>query len=56
MLLSSFKDVDIALFSAGGSISEKFGPAAVDAGTIVSAHVLPWAKQSNDDELADLWK
>lgn len=31
----SFKDVDIALFSAGGGISKKFGPAAVDAGAIV---------------------
>ena len=32
---ASFKDVDIALFSAGGSISKKFAPAAVDAGAIV---------------------
>jgi aspartate-semialdehyde dehydrogenase len=32
---SSFKDVDIALFSAGGSISRKFGPIAVQAGAIV---------------------
>ncbi|KAL6505869.1 hypothetical protein OROHE_023248 [Orobanche hederae] len=31
----SFDDVDIALFSAGGSISKKFGPVAVDKGTIV---------------------
>ncbi|CAI5949424.1 unnamed protein product [Closterium sp. NIES-65] len=31
----SFKGVDIALFSAGGSISKKFGPAAVAEGTIV---------------------
>lgn len=31
----SFKDVDIALFSAGGSISKEFGPAAVQAGAIV---------------------
>ncbi len=31
----SFKDVDIALFSAGGSISKAFAPAAVDAGAIV---------------------
>ncbi|GBG79779.1 hypothetical protein CBR_g30041 [Chara braunii] len=31
----SFDDVDIALFSAGGSISKKFGPAAVNAGAIV---------------------
>lgn len=31
----SFKGVDIALFSAGGSVSRKFGPAARDAGCIV---------------------
>ncbi|GER30218.1 aspartate semialdehyde dehydrogenase [Striga asiatica] len=32
---NSFRDVDIALFSAGGSISKKFGPLAVDQGAIV---------------------
>ena len=31
----SFKDVDIALFSAGGSISKKFAPAATSDGAIV---------------------
>lgn len=31
----SFGDVDIALFSAGGSISKKFAPAAADAGCTV---------------------
>lgn len=31
----SFKGVDFALFSAGGSISEKFAPIAVKAGAIV---------------------
>jgi aspartate-semialdehyde dehydrogenase len=31
----SFKGVDIALFSAGGSISKEFGPAAVAAGAVV---------------------
>lgn len=31
----SFNDVDIALFSAGGSISKKFGPIAVEAGAVV---------------------
>ncbi|XP_022727012.1 uncharacterized protein LOC111282954 [Durio zibethinus] len=31
----SFNDVDIALFSAGGSISKEFGPIAVEKGTIV---------------------
>lgn len=32
---SSFKGVNIALFSAGGSISKKFGPIAVAAGAVV---------------------
>ena len=32
----SFKGVDIALFSAGGSISKKLGPVASDAGCTVS--------------------
>jgi aspartate-semialdehyde dehydrogenase len=31
----SFKGVDIALFSAGGSISKKFAPLAVQAGAVV---------------------
>jgi aspartate-semialdehyde dehydrogenase len=31
----SFKDVQIALFSAGGSISKEFAPAAVKAGAVV---------------------
>ena len=31
----SFKDVDIALFSAGGSVSAKFAPAAVAAGAVI---------------------
>ena len=31
----SFNDVDIALFSAGGSISKKFGPIAAKAGCVV---------------------
>lgn len=31
----SFKDVDLALFSAGGSISKKFGPIASGAGATV---------------------
>jgi aspartate-semialdehyde dehydrogenase len=31
----AFKGVDIALFSAGGSISREFGPAAVRAGAVV---------------------
>ncbi|XP_020528443.1 uncharacterized protein LOC18443291 isoform X2 [Amborella trichopoda] len=32
---SSFEGVDIALFSAGGSISKKFGPIAVHLGSVV---------------------
>jgi aspartate-semialdehyde dehydrogenase len=31
----SFEGVDVAIFSAGGSISKRFGPIAVRAGTIV---------------------
>ena len=31
----SFKDIQIALFSAGGSISKEFGPSAVKAGAVV---------------------
>ena len=32
---NSFRDVDIAFFSAGGSVSKKFAPAAVRAGAVV---------------------
>ncbi|MEI8195472.1 MAG: aspartate-semialdehyde dehydrogenase, partial [Phycisphaerae bacterium] len=32
---NSFQGVDIALFSAGGSISKKFGPLAAQAGCVV---------------------
>ena len=31
----SFNGIDIALFSAGGSVSDKFAPIAVDAGAVV---------------------
>jgi len=31
----SFKNIDIALFSAGGSISKEFAPIAVTAGAVV---------------------
>lgn len=31
----SFRDVDLALFSAGGSISKQFAPIAVEAGAVV---------------------
>jgi aspartate-semialdehyde dehydrogenase len=32
---TSFKDVDFALFSAGGSVSKEFAPYAVEAGAVV---------------------
>ena len=32
---NSFEDVDLALFSAGGSISREYGPLAVQAGAVV---------------------
>ena len=32
---NSFKDIDIGLFSAGGSVSTKFAPLAVQAGAVV---------------------
>lgn len=32
---NSFKDIDVAFFSAGGSISKKFGPIAAKAGAVV---------------------
>ncbi|MHC4396503.1 MAG: aspartate-semialdehyde dehydrogenase [Planctomycetota bacterium] len=32
---NSFEGIDIALFSAGGARSKEFGPAAVEAGTVV---------------------
>lgn len=32
---NSFKGVDLALFSAGGSVSKKFAPIAVEAGAVV---------------------
>lgn len=35
LTVDSFDGVDIALFSAGGSISKKFGPVAAERGTIV---------------------
>ncbi len=35
-LARSFKGVDIALFSAGGSISKTLGPVAAAAGCVVS--------------------
>ncbi|KAJ8760496.1 hypothetical protein K2173_015163 [Erythroxylum novogranatense] len=35
LTVESFEGIDIALFSAGGSISKQFGPVAVDKGAIV---------------------
>ncbi|KAK6931651.1 Semialdehyde dehydrogenase, dimerization domain [Dillenia turbinata] len=35
LTVSSFEGIDIALFSAGGSISKEFGPIAAEKGTIV---------------------
>jgi len=35
LTVESFDGVDIALFSAGESISKEFGPIAVNRGTIV---------------------
>lgn len=32
---NSFRDIDVAFFSAGGSISKKFGPFAAQAGAVV---------------------
>ena len=34
----SFDGVDIALFSAGGGISKKFAPAAVEAGSVAVSY------------------
>ena len=36
----SFGSVDIALFSAGGSISKRFAPIASDAGCMVRKHAV----------------
>jgi len=38
----SFKDIDIALFSAGGGISKEFAPIAVKAGAIVVDNSSAW--------------
>ena len=38
----SFKDIQIGLFSAGGSISEKFAPIAVAAGCVVIDNTAAW--------------
>ena len=43
VVLISFKDVDIALFSAGGSISKKFGPLAAEMGCYVRPPPSPLA-------------
>ncbi len=38
----SFKDVDIALFSAGGAISKEFAPVAAECGTVVVDNSSAW--------------
>ncbi|MGI6710583.1 MAG: aspartate-semialdehyde dehydrogenase [Bacilli bacterium] len=43
----SFKDVDIALFSAGGSISQKFAPIAAKAGATVIDNSSAWRMDKN---------
>lgn len=43
----SFKGVDIALFSAGGSISKQFGPIAVDSGCVVVDNSSAWRMDPN---------
>ncbi len=39
---NSFKDVDIALFSAGGAISKEFAPIAGESGTVVVDNSSAW--------------
>ena len=39
---ASFKGIEIALFSAGGSISQKFGPIAAEAGAVVVDNSSAW--------------
>ena len=43
----SFTDVDIALFSAGGSISQKFAPIAVKTGAVVVDNSSTWVPKSS---------
>src|ERR1041384_2139065 len=38
----SFEDIDIALFSAGGSVSDKFAPIALRAGLHLPEEVVTW--------------
>ena len=44
----SFEGIDLALFSAGGSISEKFAPEAVKRGAVVvdNTAILEWQRCS----------
>ena len=41
------RDIDIALFSAGGSISKKFAPIAISKGTIVIDNSSEWRMEKN---------
>jgi aspartate-semialdehyde dehydrogenase len=43
----SFKGVDLALFSAGASVSKEFGPVAVKAGSIVVDNSSAWRMDPN---------
>ena len=42
LVKESFKDVEIALFSAGGAISKEFAPIAADYGTVVIDNSSAW--------------
>lgn len=43
----SFKNIDIALFSAGGSTSRKWAPVAVDSGAVVIDNSSAWRMDSD---------
>jgi aspartate-semialdehyde dehydrogenase len=43
----SFHEVDLALFSAGASVSQEFGPVAVQAGTVVVDNSSAWRLDPN---------
>jgi aspartate-semialdehyde dehydrogenase len=43
----SFKDINIALFSAGGTISKEYAPIAVNSGTIVIDNSSAWRMEQN---------
>ncbi|MFP4169111.1 MAG: aspartate-semialdehyde dehydrogenase [Desulfonatronovibrionaceae bacterium] len=47
MTPSSFKGVDLALFSAGGAASKEFAPLAVDSGCVVVDNSNAWRMDAN---------